>query len=298
MPFTELLRYGNWSGPGWTAGVSRKAFDDAGTGRIISQAERNVTGIDRYDNFVAKAHDLNEFAAQAQLRSRLAALGLVDARKTSVGGRPAWRERLVFGSGGEDLRRFVSLDQYMAAFQAQGPGDDEVQALGEAFIFYFCHLIHSNAQFAIDAQTNRVARWRNRSRGSYKMAIQLGFAPHLFLGEAHRLSICARRCSSDYGVTIPTLTTLRRYLDDHFLTPAETIFAQVDGEGHIPVLSKAGYIQTSREMLVDVFDALGMAIEQRGADTVERKLMKVAPQGFDAVEDLFAFLQGLGWNWN
>ena len=290
------------SGPGWTAGrksgLSRKSYDDVGADRIITDTQRAVNGIDRYDNFVAKAHDLaNEFAAQEQLRVTLIKLKLVSDKKTKVADRPAWTEKLQYGAGGEDLRRFVSLDGYMAALQAQSPTKDQVQELGEAFVFYFCHIIHSNAQFAIDVHLNRVSRWRNRKRGGYKMALQLGFAPHLFLGEAHRLSLCAQRARTDYKVKLPTLTALRQYLADHLITPRESYFKPVRGEPHIVLLTATGLIQTPREVLVDAFDALRQTVEDKGADTVERKLKKAAPQGFDAADDLFQFLKDLDWKW-
>ncbi len=297
MSLTELLKYGNWSGPGWTAGLSRKPFEKADADRIITKAQREVLGIDRYDNFVAKAHDLNEFAAQEQLRLTLVKLKLISNKQTKVGGRPAWKERLIFGAGGEDLRRFVSLDQYMQALQAKSPTKAQIQELGEAFIYYFCHIIHSNAQFAVDVQLNRVARWRNRKRGSYKMTLQLGFAPHLFLGEAHRLSLCAQRAKTDYKIKIPPVTALRNYLDDHLITPAETYFKPVKNEPHIVILTGPGFIQTPREVLVDAFDALRMTVEDKGADTVERKLKKAAPAGFDKIDDLFQFLEDLDWKW-
>ena len=78
MPIEDILRYGNWSGPGWTAGVKIDEFRDNGWERVITDDDREMLGIDRYDNFVAKAHDLNEYAALDKLRPILASLGLAN----------------------------------------------------------------------------------------------------------------------------------------------------------------------------------------------------------------------------
>lgn len=297
MPVTELLRYGNWSGPGWTAGISREDFDAAGTDRVMTATQRKVAGIDRYDNYVAKSHDLNEFVAQDHLRTTLAKLGLVSDAKTKVKGRPAWKEKLKFGAGGEDLRRFVSLDQYMADLAAKSSSKAKVDQLGQAFILYFNQVIYSNAQFALDVQVNKVARWRNRSRGSYKMALQLGFAPHLFLGEAHRLALCSERARAQYKVKPPSATAIRTYLTQNLVTPLESYFSPVDDEAHIPILKPKALIAASREELVDAFDALRSAIEDPQTGSVEKKLAKAAPQGFDTTDDFFQFLEDINWKW-
>lgn len=297
MPFSEILKYGNWSGPGWTAGIPKSDYDKSGADRIVTKTQRAVDGIDRYDNFVAKAHDLNEFAAQEALRVTLVKLGLVSDKKTKVKGRPAWKKQLLYGAGGDDLRRFVSLDKYMEKLTAKSPAKAQIQELGEAMVLYFAHLIHSNTQFAVDAQLNRVDRWRNRSHGSYKMALQLGFAPHLFLGEAHRLALAARRAKSDYKVKLPSTAAIRQYLSQHLVTPQETFFSAVHGEPHITALTASGLINTPREMLVDAFDALRDTVEAKGHEVVGRKLEKAAPQGFDSADDLFGFLRDLDWRW-
>lgn len=297
MPISELLKYGKWSGPGWTAGIRKSDYDKSGAARIITQTQQKVDGIDRYDNFVAKGHDLNEFAAEGQLRLTLTKLKLISDGKTRVNGRPAWKEQLQYGAGGSDLRRFVSMDKYMAALKARSPSKAEVQRLGEALVLYFAHIIHSNTQFAVDVQLNRVARWRNRRHGSYRMSAQLAFAPHLFLGEAHRLAINARRANSQYKIKLPSTASIRQYLARHLITPRERYFEPVKNEPHIPVLTAAGLINTPREVLVDAFDALRDTVGDKGARTVERKLKKAAPNGFDSADDLFAFLRDLDWRW-
>jgi len=62
----ELLRYGNWSGPNWSNGVNYG-------GRVLTDAELRTPGIDPYDNYVAKAHDLNEIFAAQRLREAMIA---------------------------------------------------------------------------------------------------------------------------------------------------------------------------------------------------------------------------------
>ena len=297
MPLTKLLKYGNWSGPGWSGGIERRDYDAVGADRIMTGPQRKVPGIDRADNYVAKSHDLNEFDAQDILRKTLIKLGLASDTKTKVNGRPAWKEKLKTGAGGQDLRRFVSMDQYMADLAAKTSSKAKVNQLGHAFILFFHHLIYSNAQLALDLQFNRVARWRNRSRGSYKAALQMGVAPHLFLGEAHRLALSSERAQTQYQVKPPSATAIRTYLTQNLVTPLASYFEPVEGEAHIPVLKPKAMIAASREELVDAFDALRSAIEDPTTGSVEKKLIKAAPQGFDSLDDFFQFLEDIDWRW-
>lgn len=63
-----ILKYGNWSGPGWSNG-------DGYAGRRLTDVEKFGVGVDAYDNYVAKAHDLNEITGEENLRANLSDLG-------------------------------------------------------------------------------------------------------------------------------------------------------------------------------------------------------------------------------
>ena len=68
---TDFLAYGVWHGPGYSAGV----FNSEGL-NTFSSAQRSLQGVDGYDNYVAKSHDLNEIIASEILRDELAAVGM------------------------------------------------------------------------------------------------------------------------------------------------------------------------------------------------------------------------------
>lgn len=68
---SQILAYGTWSGPEYSNGFSfpKRRFTDI---------DRVEFGIDPYDNYVAKSHDLNEINAAENLRASLASLDIPD----------------------------------------------------------------------------------------------------------------------------------------------------------------------------------------------------------------------------
>lgn len=292
MSVEDLLRYGEWSGPGWTAGLPADFFEDRGLGRKLTDVDLAINGIDRYDNFVAKAHDINEFRAQRALREVLAPLGLVDNTvETLPGGREGYRERLRYGSGGQDLKRFVSFHHYADQLRGQGPGNAELSALGHGFALYFQHLIYSNLQFAIDCVLNDVSHWRNVKEGAFRMSVQLRVAPHWFMGEAHRLELAFARIWTELGIPVIPDAQIRAYLDTHLVSPGLGFFKPVKDEPHIPALTPAALIADDRDNLTDVFPPLLEAKTTRGRKRLARHIGNFRPEGCHSVAELSGFLE-------
>ncbi len=223
----DLLRYGNWSGPGWTAAREAQDFAAVGKARILSEDERRIRGVDPYDNYVAKAHDLNEYDAETRLRARLAELGLASAEQTLHEGAPAWAKPLVFGAAGGDDHRFVSWRAYRAEMERQGPDLSDRVALAEAFLRYYTHIMRSNLQFALDYRDNGVSLLSGGSKASL-MLLQLAGAAHVFLTEAARLEEAVKTIRNELDLRVARSRDLAAYLETIFVTPDGLEF---DGAG-------------------------------------------------------------------
>lgn len=168
----ELLRYGNWSGPGWSNGTNYG-------GRVLTDAELRTPGIDAYDNYVAKAHDLNEFFAAERLRETLASLGPKFRDLLQRHSNNDFVVPLVYAAvpGFSSQPRFVDMLHYVPT--APAAIKDQV---AEAFFSYFNHVMRSNLQFAIDYVYNEVNLFKPRA---FLMNIQLLGGSHFFLNEAN-----------------------------------------------------------------------------------------------------------------
>ena len=171
---SELLRYGNWSGPGWSNGSNYG-------GRVLTDAELRTPGIDAYDNYVAKVHDLNEIFAAERLRTTLVALGprFHDLRKRHANN--DYVVPLIYAAvpGISNQPRFVDMLQYVPT--APAIIKDHV---AEAFYSYFNHVMRSNLQFSIDYVYNEVNLLKPRA---FLMNLQLLGGSHFFLTEANWL---------------------------------------------------------------------------------------------------------------
>ncbi len=112
--FAKLLQYGTWSGPSWTAGKSDLRYRELGVGRIFEPHELRAPGVDLYDNFVAKAHDINEVRAEQDLRSALTNFNIVSDKKDhlAIPGESVYEERLHYGSEVGRESRFVDFSAY------------------------------------------------------------------------------------------------------------------------------------------------------------------------------------------
>ena len=169
---SELLRYGNWSGPGWSNGTNYG-------GRVLTDAELRTPGIDPYDNYVAKAHDLNEFFAAERLRETLARLSSKFRDLLKRHANNDFVVPLVYAAvpGLSSQPRFVDMLHYVPA----APAAIKDRA-AEAFYSYFNHVMRSNLQFAIDYIHNEV---NLRNPRALRMNLQLLGGSHFFLNEAN-----------------------------------------------------------------------------------------------------------------
>ena len=185
---SRLLRYGNWSGPGWSNG------NNFG-GRILTEPELQTPGIDAYDNYVSKCHDLNETFASYTLRRELAAASPAHSDLLLRNGAGHYAKPLVFEPISDLLSnpRFVSFDRYVSEAKP-----NEKRAVAEAFYSYCDQVMRSNLQFAIDYVWNEV---EFVSIKTPLMMAELGFASHVFLNEATWLDAQMRRLRQSEGVS-------------------------------------------------------------------------------------------------
>ena len=161
---SKLLSYGVWSGPGYTAGYYALPID-----KLTPELEAQL-GIDAYDNYVAKPHDLNEFRAEGTLLGKLAGLGFLDQNAD-----------VVRSDVGQIIdRRFVDVQHYI-----DQAGDEATrQSAVKASIDYVVHIISSNNQWAVDVTKNGV---NMENDYAVPMAIQNMLADNIFLHESTSL---------------------------------------------------------------------------------------------------------------
>lgn len=289
---SSLLKYGNWSGPGWTAAMRDAGFRADGVARSLQPRERNIAGVDAYDNFVAKAHDLNEFDAEVQLRNGLASLGLIG---NTVMQRPAGRfiyeDRIVYGDdpGLDEDHRFASFIHYSKEQQAKAPGADNELILRQIFTNYFLHISRSNCLFAVDVIRNP-ARFSLASLfDMLSMNKQLLVASHLFLQEAAdaeaRVFRDILRGVSD---TDPYIDEFQIYIDANMVYPAAPEFQPIDGREYRPTLTRDAVVAESRDKLVKASVELRSRINQAGPQ--ERLFTGPNRHGFSSVSDLVSAL--------
>ncbi|MEM7058735.1 MAG: hypothetical protein AAF557_14180 [Pseudomonadota bacterium] len=256
MKVEDLLRYGNWSGPGYTAA---RAEDDFGPNqaRTLTREETRIQGIDPYDNFVAKAHDLNEYAAEEQLRGVVASLGLITNEVKTEGTKHFYTERFKFGKDVGEGHRFVSFKHYRDRLAAGSPGNQDRENLIQAFYNYYMHISHSNCQFAIDYLRNEVNLFSNIFSGSWRMSTQLKGASPIFLGEAADAEARVfREVLHGIADASPYSSRFQSYLQDNFVSPMSENFAPIGGDAFKPSLTKAGFIAEPRDRLVEAGVAL------------------------------------------
>jgi len=290
MNVADLLLYGNWSGPGYTA--ARKE-DDFGPNeaRTLTDEETRIQGIDPYDNFVAKAHDLNEYAAEEQLRTVVASLALITKEVKSEGTKHFYTERFKFGKDLGEGHRFVSYAHYRDKLNARSPSDQDKENLVQGFYNYYMHISHSNCQFAIDYLRNEVNFFSNFFKGSRKMAAQLLGASPIFLGEAaeaevHVLSevLAGAEDKSVYA------QRFQNYLADNFVAPSDANFAPIKGDAFKPSLTKTAIVAEPRRRLVEAGVALR---ERKQAGTQEKAFRGANAAGYGSAQALIDGLQAV-----
>lgn len=261
MPSEEIekfLQYGNWSGPGWTASGRAAEYRRLKVGRILSEADFAIPGVCRYDNYVAKAHDLNEVVAETALRRTLEALKLVSAELVDLpGGEKAYADPMVYGDEAGDGHRFVSLRTYREAQKKRGdPTPTDEIRLASAFILYLEQLQRSNLQYAIDCKLN-TPQLAGGFVGAFKMRLQLLAAPEYFMGEAAEIGILAKSLRNEMGMRVISSAELRARLGESFVSPAagggEAMlkdFAAPGIDAYEPTASRAVLIGATPRQLV------------------------------------------------
>jgi len=116
--WNRFMRYGVWHGRGYSNGWNVPR-------RRLTAHEKFEPGVDAHDNFVAKAHDLNEIIAEEQLRARLAAAGFADLDRPDSNG--DWSVALKHSTD-----RVLDFDHYYN--RAKSP--EARQAVADAFMMY------------------------------------------------------------------------------------------------------------------------------------------------------------------
>ncbi|MEM6676721.1 MAG: hypothetical protein AAF675_02490 [Pseudomonadota bacterium] len=267
-------------------------FENEGADRKLADRDLQWDGIDRYDNFVAKAHDINEFHAQDQLRLTLQELELVDNETTVLdGGHLAYKMPLKFGMFDDEPSRFVSYKFYHSELPSRKPAI--VKKLRRAFVLYFLHVAYSNLQFALDCVLNSVSGGRNLLRGALLMRAQLLGAPHLFLSEAATLELLARDLRGSPRATLVPRDETEAYLREHLVTPKKPFFEVAHGEAYIPLLALDALITAPRVALTELVPTLIAARDARGRRAVAREVMRRAPNGADSVASADSILRAL-----
>ena len=267
-------------------------FRADGVARSLQPNERNIEGVDAYDNFVAKAHDLNEFDAEVQLRNGLAGLGLI---RNAVTQRPAGRfiyeDRIVYGDdpGMDEDHRFASFSHYSKEQKAKSPGADNELILRQIFTNYFLHISRSNCLFAVDVIRN-TARFSLASLfDMLSMHKQLLVASHLFLQEAAdaeaRVFRDVLRGISDVD---PFIDEFQFYIDANLVYPAPPEFQPIDGREYRPTLTRDAVVAESRDKLVRASADLRSKIDQSGPQ--ERLFTGPNRHGFNSVSALLSAL--------
>lgn len=279
MSFKEVLRYGNWSGPGWTAGKDNDWFSNEGYDRAMTDADRALDGIDAYDNYVAKAHDLNEFAAIDALRGALARLALIQNDVVPVGGGAGYADRLVFPDDPSESSRFASYNQYARRLDQSGGNDEARQDLAYAFVLYYLHAAFSNRQFALDYVLHRPSVW-NVPKGAFRMELQLRFGPNYFLEEANGLESQAYRVAGAAQIAMPTAREVGGYMDSHFVTPHRPNFSPVRG-AYVPILTAAALGVATRPEIAELQNTLVSTAQENAR--LDQIFSRYRPQGCSSV---------------
>ncbi|MCI5047081.1 MAG: hypothetical protein MRY59_06245 [Aquisalinus sp.] len=244
---SRQLAYGNWSGPDYTAGFYSSDVEGPlgrPVSRALAQERRALAGVDPYDNFVAKAHDINEFDAERELR---VSLNRIDERlaSTDVGfdayGRPFFEGQLPSGDQSLwDFRaetRFVSYQGLMKRADELGLSSGQRRALGGAMINYFEHVSRSNLQYVMDSRTHETdSTWASAQRL---------FARGIFAGEADKTMRMIGHIRDDLGADIYDTGAVQAYLRENFVTPQGEDFVSLGRGGFQQTLTREQIISAS-----------------------------------------------------
>ncbi|WOF75109.1 hypothetical protein QMT40_002772 [Parvibaculaceae bacterium PLY_AMNH_Bact1] len=251
----KLLIYGNWSGPGWTAGRKAAPYIAKKQERILSAADRKMDGVDAFDNFVSKAHDLNEIDAEVELRRHLGALGLISNKKTTTG--DAYTSRPKY----DDEKRFVSYAYYreqLIGGHSRPPGSEAERAtLAKAFVNYYQHIAKSNGQFVTDFVENLPSLRHGGYGSAILMHAKLLGAGHLFLCETKKVHDCIQTdIVGEFGKDIIVQSDVADYLNTKFVSPHDDDdFKPVNGQAFKETLTRKEVLAASARDFSELYGA-------------------------------------------
>lgn len=251
----KLLIYGNWSGPGWTAGRKAAPFIAKGQERILTSDDRKMDGVDAFDNFVSKAHDLNEIDAEVELRSHLDRLGLISNKKTPSG--DAYTSRPAY----DDEKRFVSYAYYRGRLdggQSGAPGSQARRAaLARAFVNYYLHIARSNGQFVTDFVENLPSLRHGGYGSAILMHAKLVGAGHLFLCEMKKIhDLIQTDIVGEFGPGIVEKDAVMAYLNAKFVSPhQDDDFRPVNGRTFQATLTRKEILAASMRDFSELYGA-------------------------------------------
>ncbi|MEO0622244.1 MAG: hypothetical protein AAFU49_00065 [Pseudomonadota bacterium] len=269
-----ILQYGNWSGPGWSNGTGYP-------GRRLTDAEKFGVGVDSYDSYVAKAHDLNEILGEENLRSNLANLGFSDLVTPTPTG------DYEFGLVRDG--RFVDAQHYLDTASPQNRA-----AVADALIMYEQQVMRSNLQFAVDYLSNGVDVW-DQGLSAVRMGLQLGAASHIFLGEAAasetRINDLRQFASADIDQQVLD------YLSQNFVSPgsgndASRFMEWPGGDEYNRSVDFSFMIGADREQILATAVALRDAWRSGNPD-IAAALAEMEQIGFSDFEGAFSLMQQL-----
>ena len=296
----QAIHYGVWSGPNYSASRFSYEYEAKGVARIFTAEDIARSGVDAYDNFVAKPHDLNEIIAERRLREALNALdpelASIDTRQETIAGsqETVYSERLIYGNNDTphaDGTRFVSYEYYVARAKQLGISSAGQTQVAKIFLNYYEHLIRSNAQFAVDWVRNPVDPLASGLDAVKMNALLLG-ASTLFSEEGitlnQKFEAIVRKHGSGSGVL--NRAEIDQYLDGNFQFGEDFETSELS---FIKSASKEFLIGATRFDLVRYASALaaGYAV----GDLNFNRLLKEAIESgaIKSVEDLEEFVESL-----
>lgn len=213
---SKILSYGVWSGPGYSAGHYSISIALMRKHETRTAHYRRFKGVDAYDHFVARTHDLNELDAEGHLIDALADEGLIEMRPTTFDYRDH-NMQPVAGSfdtppaldrAGSIGDRFIDPEFYL-----DGLTGETRRRVARAFIRYALHIAYSNLQYSLDVIPNRVD---DRQNFSELMNVQILGSSPIFLKEMRRLVAFANALPGTLGIAVDVPEILERVRDEDF----------------------------------------------------------------------------------
>lgn len=213
---SKILSYGVWSGPGYSAGHYSISIALMRRHEARTAHYRRFRGVDAYDHFVARTHDLNELDAEGHLIDALAENGVIVMQQTTYNYRDEHRKPAaglfqtppVLDRAGSIGGRFVDPEFYL-----DGLSGDRLRSVASAFIRYALHIAYSNLQYSFDVIPNRVD---DRQDYSDLMNVQILGSSPIFLKEMRRLIDFANGLPGVLGLNLDVPEILDRVRTEDF----------------------------------------------------------------------------------